>query len=236
MASSPAQIEANRRNAQLSTGPRSTEGKERSRRNALKHGLTGEGVALPNEDADEVESRFESFREEFRPSSEFGETLVRRAAILSVRLDRSVSHETAALSTRIRQADANFVAPDGADPATVAQLKAEARALTMFDSSKEATLARRYEAAAERGLYRAIKEFHEVEKQARAEAEKAESESFDRVMGSFFQLEERVEKFEVRHAEQAGSGAKPSPRPLETSFPQPLGAGVDVPITIGKRR
>ena len=26
------------------------EGKERSRRNALKHGLTGEGVALPDED------------------------------------------------------------------------------------------------------------------------------------------------------------------------------------------
>jgi hypothetical protein len=32
--------QANRRNAQASTGPRTAEGKERSRKNALKHGLT----------------------------------------------------------------------------------------------------------------------------------------------------------------------------------------------------
>jgi hypothetical protein len=35
------QIEANRRNAQKSTGPRTEEGKSKSRRNAFKHGLTG---------------------------------------------------------------------------------------------------------------------------------------------------------------------------------------------------
>ena len=34
------QIEANRRNAKHSTGPITTEGKEHSRRNALRHGLT----------------------------------------------------------------------------------------------------------------------------------------------------------------------------------------------------
>ena len=40
---------ANRRNAQKSTGPTTDEGKAISRRNALKHGLTGQGVALPDE-------------------------------------------------------------------------------------------------------------------------------------------------------------------------------------------
>src|SRR5208337_3510664 len=34
-----AQIEANRRNAQRSTGPKTDEGKARVRRNALKHGM-----------------------------------------------------------------------------------------------------------------------------------------------------------------------------------------------------
>ena len=40
------QIEANRLNAQKSCGPRDT---ERSRRNALKHGLAGRGIVLPEE-------------------------------------------------------------------------------------------------------------------------------------------------------------------------------------------
>jgi len=38
------QIEANRRNARLSTGPTSAEGKRKSRRNAVRHGLTAETV------------------------------------------------------------------------------------------------------------------------------------------------------------------------------------------------
>src|SRR3954468_23081187 len=47
------QIEANRRNARRSTGPTSEQGKLRSRRNAVRHGLTAETVIAALEDAED---------------------------------------------------------------------------------------------------------------------------------------------------------------------------------------
>ena len=41
------QNEANRRNAQLSTGPKTTNGKARASRNALTHGLFATDLLLP---------------------------------------------------------------------------------------------------------------------------------------------------------------------------------------------
>jgi len=52
----PAQIEANRRNAQRSTGPRSVEGKAVSRFNALKSGIDAKSLAIPGEDPAELEA------------------------------------------------------------------------------------------------------------------------------------------------------------------------------------
>src|SRR3954466_9351715 len=72
MPCSPAKLEANRRNALKSTGPRTAEGKETCRRNALKHGLTGKGVVLPVEDEVAVEGRFVAFEEELGAEGEVG--------------------------------------------------------------------------------------------------------------------------------------------------------------------
>jgi hypothetical protein len=44
------QLEANRANAQKSTGPKTDAGKKRSSLNAFRHGLTGQVVVLPEED------------------------------------------------------------------------------------------------------------------------------------------------------------------------------------------
>ena len=49
------QIEANRKNARRSTGPKSNEGKKAVRLNALRHGLLARDVVLPDEDADAYE-------------------------------------------------------------------------------------------------------------------------------------------------------------------------------------
>ncbi len=50
------QIEANRRNARKSTGPTTEEGKKRSRRNAVRHGLTAETVIGALEDAEDYKA------------------------------------------------------------------------------------------------------------------------------------------------------------------------------------
>jgi hypothetical protein len=47
------QIEANRRNALKSTGPKAEAGKQVSRRNALRHGLTAQTVISALEDAED---------------------------------------------------------------------------------------------------------------------------------------------------------------------------------------
>jgi len=105
---SEARVSANRANALRSTGPRTAEGKERSRCNAFKHGMTGEGVALPAEDSAEIERRFAGFEADYRPSTEAGRALVRRAAMLSIRVERCAVHEAAAISARVRAAEGDF--------------------------------------------------------------------------------------------------------------------------------
>ena len=108
MSCSPAQLEANRRNAAKSTGPRTDQGKVRSRRNGLKHGLTGAGIVLPDEDAEAVQRRMDELEDEMRPQSTLACTLVGRVALMTVRLDRSAEQEAKALSHRVRRAAEDF--------------------------------------------------------------------------------------------------------------------------------
>jgi hypothetical protein len=157
MPATEAQIRANQANARLG-GPKTEAGKSRSRANSYKHGLTGAGVVLPDEDAAEIERLSLAYRTELQAEGEIGQALAHRMAVLSVRMDRCVDQETAALSERVRQVMADFEAPEGVDAETAAKLWDEAGRRAMFDTSKEATLARKYEAAAEGGFFRALKE------------------------------------------------------------------------------
>ena len=296
MPCSDAKLAANRANALKSTGPRSDEGKERSRANAYKHGLTGAGVVLSSEDAEALDARLDALMDDFGPADEFARLAIHRAALCSVRMDRSARQEAGAANTRVANARANLsrdrraeaeqlfrliaaepaatvrrlrATPEGVDvmvdewtklkadldheegtrwtrvhsyradylhgsdsgmvgasyyeawtrayegrydllrpdhfrdckteadrkqlalqklgdlvDADLAQILAEraamethpadaemenAEAVALFDPSKEAELARKYEAAAERGFYRAIKELKELRREERAE-------------------------------------------------------------------
>src|ERR1017187_1138116 len=65
----PAQIAANRANAQMSTGPRSAEGKSASRFNALKHGIDAASIVIPGEDPAEYDALAADYLDDFSPQS-----------------------------------------------------------------------------------------------------------------------------------------------------------------------
>ena len=70
------QIEANRENAKKSSGPRTSEGKERVALNALKHGLLAQRVVLPNEDDSEFATLSLGLEQRLQPAGELEELLV----------------------------------------------------------------------------------------------------------------------------------------------------------------
>ena len=70
------QIEANRRNAKRSTGPRSAEGKAKSRRNALKTGLYAQGMTIGSELASKLELLEAQFTAEYQPATPSERSLV----------------------------------------------------------------------------------------------------------------------------------------------------------------
>jgi hypothetical protein len=91
------QVEANRRNALKSTGPRSTNGKHASRRNALRHGFTAETVIEPLENLEEYREFEAAILAEYLPQTPVEQELVRRLASLFWRLRRATSIETGLL-------------------------------------------------------------------------------------------------------------------------------------------
>lgn len=82
------QIKANRRNSQKSTGPKSPEGKNRSSRNALTHGLTADQVVLPCESVGAFEELREGLACELDPETVFQRLVFDRIVVSFWRLRR----------------------------------------------------------------------------------------------------------------------------------------------------
>jgi hypothetical protein len=82
------QIEANRRRAQKSTGPRTPEGKARSRTNALKHGLFAKTVLLEMENERLFDELTRQFYEDFEPANVHERMLIEQMILAQWRLLR----------------------------------------------------------------------------------------------------------------------------------------------------
>jgi len=102
-----AQIDANGRNAQHSTGPKTPVDKAVSRRNATTHGLLANESVLPIENMAEFEQLLSAFLDEYHPTSPTEDFFVRQMADAQWRLRRHQRMETGALDTLVHQALSN---------------------------------------------------------------------------------------------------------------------------------
>jgi hypothetical protein len=82
------QAESNRRNAEKSSGPTSEEGRERSKFNAIKHGMAAGQVLIPGEPAAEFEELTTALMFAWKPANGMEANLVWQIAVAAWRLRR----------------------------------------------------------------------------------------------------------------------------------------------------
>ena len=84
----PCTIEANRKNAGRSTGPKTPKGKGRASQNAVRHGFRSDLAVLPFEQADAWERHRDGVVRSLKPVGTLEEALALRAALCLWRLQR----------------------------------------------------------------------------------------------------------------------------------------------------
>jgi hypothetical protein len=159
------QLEANRANSTLSTGPRTPEGKEIASRNSLKHGLTSQQVVLPWEHPEEFAAVELSLSVEYKPITEQETRQLQQIAQNFWRLQRC------------RRMESQMFINSMYAPAPGLQLDEvdENECLNnIFNANgKDFDRLRRYETTIERSYYKSIKVLQDMQKTRRAQEEKA---------------------------------------------------------------
>ncbi len=143
---SSARTEANRKNAQKSTGPRTPQGKSTISQNARRHGLSGGFCILAHEDRAEFQQLLNEYRAQFKPKSSDEIFLLEQMAQARWTLARARRIEAHLLN-----ALAGFELPGG-DP--------DARIAAQLDEKSSSALStvERYATTAERSYFRARRE------------------------------------------------------------------------------
>jgi hypothetical protein len=158
------QLEANRRNAQRSTGPKTPEGKAHSSRNNLRHGLTGQITVLPNEDREVHDAFCNELIESFKPETPMERDLAQSIAEDSWRLNRICAIET------------NMFALGHRDQRSEIQI-ALADARTFQERAAQFNLLSTYEQRINRNRQRNLKLLQELQAQRKAEHEETLEEA-----------------------------------------------------------
>jgi len=96
--------EISRNNAKKSTGPKTAEGKANSRKNALKHGMRAQVLALPNEDPEAIAARSDEWFDYYKPQSPAAKQLVNECVRATILSDRVATFHDNILAGQVRNA------------------------------------------------------------------------------------------------------------------------------------
>ena len=157
---SSAQAEAARRNARLSTGPKSVLGKAASSRNATRHGVLSARPVLPDEDPVELELLTQRLTDAYAPEGPTEELLLAEIVGTTWRL------------RRVELVEASLFALGGSQPVVEALRQGgEASAVTgaaWASQSANFSVLGRYEITLSNRLRRALKDLERLQAERRA--------------------------------------------------------------------
>jgi acyl transferase domain-containing protein len=165
------QIDANRRNALLSTGAKTDEGRNRSRMNALRHGLTGQVTTMTDEDRAAHDQFSKALMQDLAPEGAMETQLAQRVATDSWRLNRASAIEDNLFALGQLQ-NAGQACPD------VPQIDAALTTAHVFtQESKSLQLLTLYEQRINRSLQKNLAMLQQLQATRKAEHEAAMKEA-----------------------------------------------------------
>jgi hypothetical protein len=164
------QLAANRAHAQLSTGPRTEEGKKRSSLNAFRHGLTGQIVIHTPEDQAAFQKHCDAIRESLAPVGALETTLAQSIAEDYWRLNRARALENAVFTLGLQE----HSDPDAAHLEVDAAL---AQGRTWIEQAKNLQLLTIYEQRIRRSIEKNMAELRALQAERQAAVTRAEKEA-----------------------------------------------------------
>ncbi len=100
--------ERSRQNGRKSHGPTTHAGKQRSRANAMKHGLRADALPIPGEDPALAQSRTDAWNEYYAPQSPASQHLVNECVRATLQADRVANCHAVAIAAHMKEARASW--------------------------------------------------------------------------------------------------------------------------------